>query len=91
MTAPGLELDASKSPPVGDGPPRASENEGPAGKKDEKESHAPEPVDPLAGMVAADRWGLKGLRTLMNNHPDYHAMIVGIDPNAFGLDMGSQE
>lgn len=48
-------------------------------------------VDPLAGMPAADKWGIKGLRTLMNNYPDYHAMIVGMDPNSLGLDLGSQE
>ena len=27
----------------------------------------------------------------MNNYPDYHAMIVGMDPNSLGLDLGSQE
>lgn len=91
MSAPGLDQDASNSPPVGDGPPRALENEGSAGKKEDREGHAPDAVDPLSGMPTADRWGLKGLRTQMNNYPDYHAMIVGIDPNAFGLDMGSQD
>lgn len=50
-----------------------------------------EVVDPLAGMPAVDKWGIKGLRTLMNNYPDYHAMIVGMDPNSLGLDLGSQE
>lgn len=50
-----------------------------------------EVVDPLEGMPEVDKWGIKGLRTLMNNYPDYHAMVVGMDPTSLGLDMGSQE
>lgn len=50
-----------------------------------------EVVDPLEGMPEIDKWGIKGLRTLMNNYPDYHAMVVGMDPTSLGLDMGSQE
>ena len=42
-------------------------------------------------MPAVDKWGIKGLRTLMNNYPDFHAMVVGMDPNSLGLDMASQE
>lgn len=48
-------------------------------------------VDPLSGMPAADKWGIKGLRTLMHNYPDYHAMVLGMDPSSLGLDMSSQE
>lgn len=48
-------------------------------------------VDPLSGMSAADKWGIKGLRTLMHNYPDYHAMVLGMDPSSLGLDMSSQE
>lgn len=59
--------------------------------KDENENNAPEVIDPLEGMPAVDKWGIKGLRTLMNNYPDYHAMVVGMDPTSLGLDMGSQE
>lgn len=59
--------------------------------KDENENSAPEVIDPLEGMPAVDKWGIKGLRTLMNNYPDYHAMVVGMDPTSLGLDMGSQE
>jgi CCR4-NOT transcription complex subunit 2 len=50
-----------------------------------------EVVDPLAGMAEVDKWGIKGLRTLMNNYPDYHAMVVGMDPGSLGLDMSSSE
>ncbi|KAJ3500916.1 hypothetical protein NM208_g17045 [Fusarium decemcellulare] len=67
-------------------------NDGSAGKLvDEHEPQAPEAIDPLAGMPAVDKWGIKGLRTLMNNYPDYHAMVVGMDPTSLGLDITSQE
>jgi CCR4-NOT transcription complex subunit 2 len=66
--------------------------EGSAGKsKDDQAIQSPEAVDPLAGMAAADKWGIKGLRTLMNNYPDFHAMVVGMDPATLGVDMSSQE
>lgn len=66
-------------------------NDGSIGNLQDEETSTPEAVDPLEGMAAVDKWGIKGLRTLMNNYPDYHAMVVGIDPNSLGLDMGSQE
>ncbi|KAM4056856.1 NOT2 / NOT3 / NOT5 family protein [Hirsutella rhossiliensis] len=67
-------------------------NDGTMGKsKDDKANQHPEPVDPLAGMAAVDKWGIKGLRTLMNNYPDFHAMVVGMDPNTLGLDLSSQD
>ncbi|KND93176.1 General negative regulator of transcription subunit 2 [Tolypocladium ophioglossoides CBS 100239] len=66
--------------------------EGSAGKsKDDKAIQSPEAVDPRAGMAAVDKWGIKGLRTLMNNYPDFHAMVVGMDPTTLGVDMSSQE
>ncbi|KAJ4189730.1 transcriptional regulator [Fusarium falciforme] len=58
---------------------------------DDQDAQAAEVIDPLAGMSAADRWGIKGLRTLMNNYPDYHAMVVGMDPMSLGLDMSSPD
>ncbi|KAH7149953.1 hypothetical protein B0J13DRAFT_279327 [Dactylonectria estremocensis] len=58
---------------------------------DENANQAHEVIDPLDGMPAVDKWGIKGLRTLMNNYPDYHAMVVGMDPTSLGLDMTSQE
>ncbi|RMJ17880.1 hypothetical protein BHE90_004265 [Fusarium euwallaceae] len=57
----------------------------------DQDAQAAEVIDPLAGMSAADRWGIKGLRTLMNNYPDYHAMVVGMDPMSLGLDMSSPD
>jgi CCR4-NOT transcription complex subunit 2 len=42
-------------------------------------------------MAAADKWGIKGMRTLMNSYPDYHAMVVGMDATTLGLDFNSPE
>ncbi|KAL9488486.1 hypothetical protein ACSS6W_000763 [Trichoderma asperelloides] len=67
-------------------------SEGPNGRLAErKDSQAADVVDPLAGMAAVDKWGIKGLRTLMNNYPDYHAMIIGMDPSTMGLDLSSPD
>ncbi|KAF4975828.1 hypothetical protein FZEAL_7447 [Fusarium zealandicum] len=67
-------------------------NDASAGKPgDDQELQSPEIIDPLAGMAAVDKWGIKGLRTLMNNYPDYHAMVVGMDPTSLGLDITSQD
>ncbi|KAK1256084.1 hypothetical protein MKX07_008343 [Trichoderma sp. CBMAI-0711] len=67
-------------------------SEGPNGRSTErKDSQTAEVVDPLAGMPAVDKWGIKGLRTLMNTYPDYHAMIIGMDPSTIGLDLSSPE
>jgi CCR4-NOT transcription complex subunit 2 len=67
-------------------------SEGPNGRLAErKDSQTADVVDPLAGMAAVDKWGIKGLRTLMNNYPDYHAMIIGVDPSSIGLDLSSPE
>ena len=71
---------------------RASEYNGSTAKAPEnRENQPPDSVDLLGGMPEADKWGIKGLRTLMNNYPDYHAMIVGLDPQALGLDVASPE
>lgn len=59
--------------------------------QEDKQSQAPEEVDLLSGMPEADKWGVKGLRTLMNNYGDYHAMIIGLDPQSLGLDVNSPE
>lgn len=48
-------------------------------------------TDPLPGMSGIDRWGIKGLRTLMQNYPDYNALQMGMDPNSLGLDLNSTE
>jgi CCR4-NOT transcription complex subunit 2 len=57
--------------------------------KDSDDTQSPVAHDPLAGMSEIDKWGLKGLRTLINNYPDYNACITGIDPSTFGFDLTS--
>lgn len=47
--------------------------------------------DPLEALAPVDKYGLKGLRTLMNNFHDFNAVTVGIDPNNIGLDLASSE
>ncbi|KAK5660226.1 hypothetical protein OQA88_12760 [Cercophora sp. LCS_1] len=55
-------------------------NDAPAGKlKEEEKARAAEVQDPLEGMAPIDRWGIKGLRTLLNNYQDYNALTIGID------------
>jgi CCR4-NOT transcription complex subunit 2 len=67
-------------------------NDAPAGKlRDDKENRAPEAQDPLAGMPEIDKWGIKGMRVLMNNYPDYNALMNGMEPSALGLDLNSTE
>ncbi|KAJ1333624.1 CCR4-NOT transcription complex subunit 2 [Microdochium nivale] len=45
--------------------------------------------DPLSGMTEIDKWGIKGLRTLMHNYPDYSSLVTGMDPQTFGLDLAT--
>lgn len=47
--------------------------------------------DPLAGMSDADKWGIKGLLALMSKYPSYNALVHGMDPAQFNLDMESTE
>ncbi|CAN8102730.1 unnamed protein product [Discula destructiva] len=49
------------------------------------------PPDPLAGMSEADKWGIKGLLALMGKFPSYSALVHGMDPAQFGLDLDSTE
>ncbi|KAK3307044.1 uncharacterized protein B0T15DRAFT_529035 [Chaetomium strumarium] len=67
-------------------------NDAPTGKgKDEEKPPTNQVQDPLEGMALIDKWGLKGLRTLMNNFPDYNALTCGIDPSLLGVDMRSTD
>jgi CCR4-NOT transcription complex subunit 2 len=69
---------------IGNNPPSAK------GKEEDKAA-TNQVQDPLEGMAPIDKWGLKGLRTLMNNFPDYNALTCGLDPTTLGIDMRSQE
>lgn len=46
--------------------------------------------EPLAGMSEADKWGIKGLLTLMAKYPSYHALVHGLNPTELGLDLSSE-
>lgn len=69
---------------IGNDPPSAKGKEEDRGRTNEVQ-------DPLEGMPAIDKFGLKGLRTLMNNFPDYNSLIIGIDPSSLGLELNSSE
>ncbi|WYZ45263.1 hypothetical protein EsH8_VIII_000579 [Colletotrichum jinshuiense] len=58
---------------------------------EEQENQTPEVQDPLAGMAPIDKFGMKGLRVLMNNYPSYGALMQGMDPNEFGLNVNSSD
>ncbi|KAL1902643.1 transcriptional regulator [Sporothrix stenoceras] len=60
--------------------------------REESEAAANASQDPLAGTAPIDRWGMKGLRTLLNN-PEYSAMISGwgLDLNTLGVDLNSND
>jgi CCR4-NOT transcription complex subunit 2 len=47
--------------------------------------------DPLPGMSEMDKWGLKGFSVMMNNFPDYAALVTGTDMANFGFDLNSNE
>ncbi len=55
------------------------------------EESGPEVQDPLAHMSDLDRWGLKGFSLMMNNFPDYAALVTGTDMANFGFDLNSTE
>ena len=55
------------------------------------EDSGPAVEDVLGHMAPKDKYGLKGLSYMLNNYPDYNAMMTGIDINSFGLDLTSRE
>ncbi|KAI1450228.1 hypothetical protein F5Y02DRAFT_367961 [Annulohypoxylon stygium] len=63
-----------------------------SGKNSDEKANQPASVhDPLAGMAPIDKWGIKGLRALMNNYPDYNAAVTGLDPTTLGIDFTSPQ
>lgn len=67
------------------GEPRATSAQGNA------EDSASEAQDPMAHMSEIDKFGLKGFSYLMNNYPDYAALVAGSDVTALGFDLNSPE
>jgi len=56
-----------------------------------QEENGPEVQDPLAHMSDIDKWGLKGFSLMMNNFPDYAALVTGTDMTNLGIDLNSTE
>lgn len=59
--------------------------------KESSDNGLPEVQDPLAGLSPSERYGLKGLRHLMNVHPHYQALLGGVDTSHLGIDLTSNE
>ncbi|EEY14932.1 transcriptional regulator involved in cell cycle regulation [Verticillium alfalfae VaMs.102] len=59
--------------------------------RETEDGEASDAQDPLAGMAPIDKFGIKGLRTMMNNNPSYAALMHGMDPNDLGLNVNSPE
>lgn len=55
------------------------------------EDSGPEVPDPLATMSDIDKWGLKGFSFMMNNFPDYAALVTGTNLGNLGLELNSSE
>jgi CCR4-NOT transcription complex subunit 2 len=45
----------------------------------------------MAHMSEIDKFGLKGFSYLMNNYPDYAALVAGSDVTALGFDLNAPE
>lgn len=67
-----------------------SQNQEPSAQSNADEPR-PEAQDPLAHMSDMDRWGLKGFSFMMNNFPDYAALVTGSDISTLGFDLNSSE
>lgn len=61
-----------------------------ASQINEEDSQLPS-VDPLSSMPEIDKWGLKGFSFMMNNFPDYAALVSGSNIGNLGLDLTSSE
>jgi CCR4-NOT transcription complex subunit 2 len=57
----------------------------------DSEDASPEVQDPLSHMSDSDRWGLKGWSFMMNNFPDYSALVNGSNITNLGFDLNSSE
>ncbi|KAL2273206.1 hypothetical protein FJTKL_04877 [Diaporthe vaccinii] len=92
---------AAPQPPLPDGPSQSAEARNPLGAigNDASSGKGVEPPaeaststsqEPLAGMSEADKYGIKGLLTLMAKYPSYHALVHGLNPAELGLDLSSE-
>ncbi|CAG8949256.1 hypothetical protein HYFRA_00004881 [Hymenoscyphus fraxineus] len=91
----------SRTNPRADGLPQHSEMVGSQshtaepGSPSSQDADEPEPGqrahDPLAHMSEIDKWGLKGWSFMMNNFPDYSALVNGSSITNLGFDLTSPE
>ncbi|KAK2613623.1 hypothetical protein N8I77_000525 [Diaporthe amygdali] len=92
---------SAPQPPLSDGPNQGTETRNPLGAigndaSSNKGAELPAEAsssaaqEPLAGMSEADKWGIKGLLTLMAKYPSYHALVHGLNPAELGLDLSSE-
>lgn len=91
MASQASATDVSPQPLEGRIPPASYGDASSSKPNEDREIKGPEPMDPLAGMAPADKYGLKGLNALMHTYPDFNALTIGIDPNTLGLDLNSAE
>ena len=72
--------------------PRAQTlDSGMASSQSNAEEPGSEVQDPLAHMTEIDKFGLKGFSYMMNNFPDYTALVTGSDVANLGFDLNSSE
>lgn len=45
----------------------------------------------MANMGEIDKWGLKGFSFMMNNFPDYAALVTGTNIGNLGFELNSSE
>jgi CCR4-NOT transcription complex subunit 2 len=57
------------------------------------DSSTPNPnvQDYMPGMSEFERWSLRGMRHMMNLHPDHNALLVGLDTRGLALDTASSD
>ncbi|CAK7199982.1 transcriptional regulator [Sporothrix eucalyptigena] len=77
--------------PIGEGSGRNG-NGAASAKLEEGEAASNAVQDPLSNMAPIDRWGMKGVRTLLSN-PEYSGLVssFGLDLNSLGVDVNSNE
>ncbi|KAL3417303.1 NOT2/NOT3/NOT5 family protein [Phlyctema vagabunda] len=71
--------------------PRSQTLDSGIGSSQSNDESGPDVQDPLIGMSDIDRWGLKGLSYMMNNYPDYAALVTGTEFANMGLDLETRD
>ncbi|CAK7568415.1 MAG: transcriptional regulator [Sporothrix epigloea] len=79
---------SGRNPPIG----TARLGNGPSSAKQQEEGEAAAVQDLLANMAQIDRWGMKGIRTLLSN-PEYSGVVssFGLDLTSLGVELNTNE